>query len=534
MHVFGRKNVVMQTVTRPQLAPRPGSQLPKPRRGRRFSPLMLIGIIVTLAIIVGAGAFLVLQQKKGSHAAGDAVNMDCTLVVPANPLTAQGLATPYKLVATNPDNGPCNETNGNQTAFVQGAVFNPVTGQISGYNPLVIDQGTEPAVAPIMPTIPQGAVVALWFGFNGNNLTLQGTGNSLGTGKCVNGVNNSIFGQFSYCNAPAFFQAANRAVAGGQLVPPVLGVGKDGQTCPTVRDFSIVDQDQSDNVTTSYLVTGNNQIVQLTAANMAQAPNGQVLTNGSDNRLLDVAVDGALGCNPWKVADLADPGQTITLLPLNELQAAAMQAKPIALVPNLDPMILVNNQRNLNKLNAYRAGVNQPQAGNAQQASTRAYCLNLMNTAPGRLALDAPLTSQKASPDAAAANTLFNFLGQRFAATWTNLTCQQLTGKPSPITVTKDENGVAIKTMINGVNMSPTGNTLNCTVNGTTIAGCNGTTVINGQTCSLALDTNQVNITCPAAKGVGQPVLNKTEVKGQDVPIDPVQGAKTPNQVKNQ
>ena len=531
----------MQTVTGPQIS-RPGSQLPKPRRGKRFSPLMLIGIIVTVLIVAGAGGFLVVQKLTGSHAAaGTAVNMDCTLIVPKNPLTAQGLATPYQLVATDANNGACNETNGNQTAFVQGAVFDPETGQISAYNPLVIDKGTQPAVAPVVPTIPQGAVVALWFGFNGDNLALQGTGNSLRNSKCVNGVNGSIFGQFSYCNAPAFFQAARQAVANGQLVPPALGIGKDGQTCPTVRDFSIVDQDQSDNVTTAYLVTGNNQIAQLTAANMAQNPNSTVLTNGSDNRLLDVAVDGALGCTPWKVADLADPGQMVPTLPLNEIQATALQAKPVAMVPNFDPMVLVNNQRNINKLNAYRAGVNQPQINDPRQASTRAYCLNLMNVGPARLALDAQLTSQKASPDVAVANNLFNFLGQRFAATWTNLTCQQLTGKASPITVTTNGNGVAITTMINGVAMNPpAGQTLNCTVNGIVIAGCTGTTVINGQTCSLALDTNtnQVNITCPALKvgghPIGQPVLPETEVTGQQVPVDPVQGGKTPNQVKNQ
>lgn len=116
-----------------------------------------------------------------------------------------------------------------------------------------------------------------------------------------------------------------------------------------------------------------------------------------------------------------------------------------------------------------------------------------------------------------------------------------MTGKVSPVTVKTDANGVAIDTMINGVTMNPpVAKALNCAVNGTVIAGCTGTTVINGQLCSMALDatTNQVNITCPAIKGIspvgGQPVLNKTQVNGQDVPIDPVQGGKSPNQVKNQ
>src|SRR5690349_18095575 len=70
-------------------------------------------------------------------AAFAALNPDCTLIVPVNPLTAAGLATPYQLVATNPVNGPCHETNADQAAFVEAAVINLITGQISIYHPLV-------------------------------------------------------------------------------------------------------------------------------------------------------------------------------------------------------------------------------------------------------------------------------------------------------------------------------------------------------------------------------------------------------------
>src|SRR5690349_17075520 len=50
-------------------------------------------------------------------------NPDCTLIVPRNPLTATGLATPYQLTATDPGQGACNEANTAQSAFVQAAVF---------------------------------------------------------------------------------------------------------------------------------------------------------------------------------------------------------------------------------------------------------------------------------------------------------------------------------------------------------------------------------------------------------------------------
>src|SRR5437879_12244251 len=83
----------------------------------------------------------------------------------------------------------------------------------------------------------------------------------------------------------------------------------------------------------------------------------------SDNRLVDVALDGNLGCTPWKAPDLADPGQMVPALALNELQARAHQKSPVALVPAGDPMVLNNGTIDLAKVNAYRRGVDQPQVG---------------------------------------------------------------------------------------------------------------------------------------------------------------------------
>ena len=130
----------------------------------------LLSIAVVAAAVVAAGN----HASARSAASTAAANMNCTLIVPASPLTAQGLATPYQLTATNPADGPCNEANPNQTAFVQGTVIDPATGQISVYNPLVVDAGTQPAVTPVAPVLPAGAVVGIWFGFNGGTLSFEG------------------------------------------------------------------------------------------------------------------------------------------------------------------------------------------------------------------------------------------------------------------------------------------------------------------------------------------------------------------------
>ena len=483
-------------------------------RRKRLSPLMIIGISVPLLLLL-IGGFVFIFPRLASHAAAD--NMNCSLIVPANPLSAQGLATPYQLVATDPAAGPCHEANKVQAAFVQGAVINTVTGRISVYNPLVIDQGTQPAANPVTPKLPAQSVVALWFGFNGNNLTLQDNNGSLAQGKCINGIAGSIFGQFAYCNAPRFFQAANRAMRVGQLVPPALGMANDGKPCPTVRDFSVVDMDQSDNVTTTYLINANGQTAQMTAANITALQNTQTQANASDNRLLAVAMDGALGCTPWMAPDLADPGHTVPALPLNELQAGARQGAPMATVPANDPMVLNNNNTDLNKLNAYRRGVDQPPVGSLNNASTTTYCQNLVKISPARMQLDSQVTAARPSPDPAAANSLFTFLAQRFVATFgaNGLNCQQLLNMQDPITVTTDGNGVATQATINanagggnGGGGNGGGNqAINCSVNGTVVANCTGTTTINGQTCTLAVDqaNHQVVITCPAQnQGQGQ------------------------------
>src|SRR5207302_9539639 len=171
-------------------------------------------------------------------------------------------ATPYQLFATFPQNGACHETDPNQAAFVQAAILDRATGAISVYNPVVVDSGTAPAIAPVVPTLPAHAVVALWFGYNGNNLLLVGQPDTLEDARCVNGDAKGIFGQYSYCNAPKFFAAANAAIQCGKLVVPPLGMDSMGQTCPTVRDFFIVDQDQSDNLPTTYLKSADGLIAQ--------------------------------------------------------------------------------------------------------------------------------------------------------------------------------------------------------------------------------------------------------------------------------
>jgi len=238
------------------------------------------------------------------------------------------------------------------------------------------------------------------------------------------------FGQFAYCNAPAFFTAAKAAVRAGQLRVPALGTARDGQPCPTTRDFSVVDQDQSDNLDTKYLALADGRTAQSSPANQAQLSGATVLTNASDNGLLDRFIDPALGCQPFTAPDLSGGNTPTPALALNELQAAADQDAPVALVPPNDPMAQINGQNSTAKTNLYRAGVDMAPVTAADTGA--AYCTNLGKIASTRLALDQQLLTNATSPDPAAGATLFDFLTQRLTASWTNLNCQGLIGQGPP------------------------------------------------------------------------------------------------------
>ncbi|HTR90540.1 MAG TPA: hypothetical protein VMI73_02225 [Trebonia sp.] len=603
------------------------------------APVLSVVAIVACAALVAAGIG-VNRMLTAAPAADASVNANCTLIVPANPLTAQGLATPYQLTATNPADGPCDEANGGQTAFVQGAVIDPATGQISVYDPLVVNAGTQPAVAPVLPTLPANAVVALWFGYNGDTLTLAGADENLGTttatasapadaatptdsasptdtggtatstatatptatdtgaaaatatvsdttgatqsgaalaaqdnqgnqgtqgegngaaraslqsvgsapmppssysssgllnasvtsvvsaasgnrrhqspaptasasgstaptasasasgtavqtstatptataptatatatptasatanpangpaaapvadailqqAGCVAGQDFggqfSSFTQVGACNAAAFFTAANAAISAGKLTVPSPGTAKDGLACMTTRSFALIDQDQSDNVTSEYL-SSNGQIAQDNAANRSSLGGADVLFNGSDNGLLDLFVDPALGCSPWQVPNLADAGAPTTALPLDELQAAVWAGRngsgPAALVPLNDPMTLDDNgNTSTDKTNTYRSLADMSPLPAGQSPAT--YCADMESIQGRRLQQDVNLFMNGPSPDPGAASNLFMFLAMRLQQSYANLNCGSF-GIRNVVSTTADGNGVVV------------------------------------------------------------------------------------------
>ena len=218
---------------------------PPVRRGRnsrsRNSRAARIAVPVTAAVALSLGAGIFVAASGGGPAkihqaaasssqevTSTAVNTDCDIIVPAHPLTARGLATPYQLTGpagTSPAASGCQMINSvNLGAFVQATILNTRTGALSVYDPLVVTKGTKPAVAPVVPKLPRHAVITIDIGFNGAILRQAGaTRGALRQGNCTDGEPGSPFGQVSFCNGPNFFKAAFAMERAGRLVIPSVG-----------------------------------------------------------------------------------------------------------------------------------------------------------------------------------------------------------------------------------------------------------------------------------------------------------------------
>ena len=434
------------------------------RRGRN-SRTARIAVPVTAAVALSLGAGIFVAASSGGpakvHAAAasssqgvssGAVNTNCDIIVPAHPLTAKGLATPYQLTGpagTSPAASGCQMINSVKLgAFVQATILDTRTGALSVYDPLVVTKGTRPAVAPVVPKLPRHAVVTIDIGFNGEILRQVGaTPGALRQGNCTDGEPGSPFGQVSFCNGPNFFKAAFAMERSGRLVIPSAGISRKmavtggalgtGRACPTVRNFDMVDQDPSDNVTTAYLLNpATGRTAQANAAGKARMPHAEMLVNGSDNALIDDFLDPALGCTPLEAPDLGNHGVMTTSQALDELLAARNEPKNAALIPANDGMVTdIAGSIDLAKANLYRSEIGQPLVNSRTQASSspQMFCQNMINIQTPFIAANERLFAAAPSPVPTVGDTLYTFLASRLAGSFDELNCKNF-GLAQPVT----------------------------------------------------------------------------------------------------
>ena len=364
-------------------------------------------------------------------------NTTCDIIVPANPLSAQGLATPYQLTGpkgTTPTQSGCEMSNGAKLgAFVQATILDPATGALSVYEPLVITQGTRPDTPDRKlkpPVIPADAVVTLDFGFNGTHLIQVGaTPTTLADAHCVSGQAGPAFGPTSFCNGVNFFAAVQQAERKGLLKVPSPGTsnaiavsGGDlgtGRSCPVISNYEVAGLDPGESVTTTYLLNPlTGQTTQNNSTYLGYVAGATLLHHNSANAVLDQYVDPLIGCTPFEAPDLSNASAPAFSEALDEIAAHAYPPKAAA--PENDKVVMGD--------------------GKSDPAT---YCQNLVNIQTPFLAANQRLLATGQSPVAATADNLLTFLASDLSTSFTSLGCQQY-HLTNPVTLKRNSAGVAL------------------------------------------------------------------------------------------
>ena len=395
-------------------------------------------------------------------------NTTCDIIVPAHPLSARGLATPYQLTGadgTTPAESGCQMSDAvSAGAFVQATILDQATGTLSVYDPLVVTKGIKPAVLPLVPKIPANAVVTIDFGFNGKDLVPVGaTPTALAEANCVSGQAGSPFGPVSFCNGSDFFRAVAKDEQEGLLKVPspgtsdtIIASGGDlgtGRACPVTRNFEVAaDQASADNVTTEYLLNPlTGQTAQDTTSNAGNIAGATLLFSRSDNTMLDQFLDPVLGCAPFQAPDLANNDQPATSQALDEVLAGADQPRIAALVPENDEVVR-GRDGGLDpaKTDLYRQELGQPPVGAraSESSDPESYCQNIVDIQTPFLAANRALLATGQSPGTAAGDNLLVFMANRLNLSFANLGCQRF-GLSNPVAVTRNGAGAPVGATFN-------------------------------------------------------------------------------------
>jgi hypothetical protein len=418
-----------------------------------------LGTYVTPAASDAAAAL-----ETAAPAASMRSNTTCDIIVPANPLSAQGLATPYQLTGpkgTTPAQSGCEMSNGAKLgAFVQATILNPATGALSIYEPLVITQGTRPdtpAMKLSPPVIPADAIVTIDFGFNGTDLVQVGaTPTTLADAHCVSGQAGSAFGATSFCNGVNFFNAVQQAERKGLLKVPSPGIsdaivpsGGDlgtGRSCPVISNFEVAGLDPGESVTTTYLLNPlTGQTAQDNSTYQSYVSGATLLHGSSANDLLNQYIDPILGCTPFQAPDLSNASVPTFSEALDEIAAGAHQPTTAALVPENDKVVMDGGASDPAKTDLYREELGQApvSAATNKSSSPAMYCQNIVDIQTPFLAANLKLLATGQSPVTATADNLLTFLANDLSASFTSLGCQQF-HLTNPIALKRNSAGMAI------------------------------------------------------------------------------------------
>lgn len=352
-------------------------------------------------------------------------SQNCGIYLPNQFLTPIGLSTPF-ILKTISSNIPCSAINSKTTVFVEATIFDKSTGKLTIYNPLVVNNLSQVAIYPDIPTFASDSVVGLWF----SSTVLSFSFINVYPG-CIDGTLRNKFGYFAYCNADVFFEEIrnniNKIIQGGV---PILSLN-----CPTIRSFSFINQYQNYKTLTSYILTNKLQIAQNTVNNRKNLNIMSIIEEYPDgNKLLVNYIHKLLSCETYQVYDNIETNVLKYSLALNEIQTyiSRNDVTTRAYLSESNPMILFDYE----KFNLYKLGINQPM--NISH-NMKDYCISLYKETHQFLSINYDKMIITPSPDNYKGPNLLIFMVIRFMSTWIELNCFKYTNMTSPIIITYDE-----------------------------------------------------------------------------------------------
>lgn len=362
----------------------------------------------------------------------------CSVIVPNNPLTEIGLSTPYILKSFKNSSLNCNI--GNNSIFIEAVILDLNNGNYEVYNPIIIDEYIVDYKV-IKPIIPENSIIGIWF--SSNNLKFRLTGstdsyniiNSVIDGNCIDGIENSPFGNFAYCNAYYFFLKANSLVNKN-----IINIKPLKNNCLTTRSYAFIPRYEISSISSySYIILDNNTLIQNEIFNITNNYK-KIININSNNRLLNDFINPSTNCiiNNFK-----------NCLAFNEIYSSyTINENNQALIPYNHPNVLVNGKINLEKLNYYRIGFNQKTINTVDNYENVNFCNNIYNDALNYMYENYDYLNNFSSPDYKIATNLLNYICNRFIETWKILDCENLTNNKCPIIIEKDYQNITISNNI--------------------------------------------------------------------------------------
>lgn len=354
----------------------------------------------------------------------------CKLITPSFPLSITGLENPFILLPQ--DNlSVCSVFTKEYSIVIEIVILDLTNYQFYTYNPIIIDKSINEYIKATKFSISDKYIIGIWIMSDKVSFILDTF-----TPECI-----TVNDNFAHCNAKVFFKTVNTLISSNKLMFPVLE-----PRCLTTRSFPFLYQYNELGITSKYIISNKYRFLNNTPSQIEMFDITKIVDNYSNSKLLNDFLNIALKCVSLKGIDIIDMTTRKGSLALNEIQASIQQNT--AFIPSGHPSVLVNGEPNLEKLNNYRIGFNQPTLSILESEDTKEYCDNIHIETGLYLFTNYNSLDNFISPDMNISINLIDYMAGRFVYTWNLLNCSVLTNKDIPFSVMKNENGLIISNNI--------------------------------------------------------------------------------------